>query len=572
MSIRLSALYNALNDDLIEQTGKGVDFYKSAPCLLPDFTSDMAAAWSLTQSLGKKFLPKDTSIPDSVAYSKFLANNKAASEWVYKPVTSGDEVLYGTFKDVLYKFFTPQGLPLLSDLDTAFLHGRCGPGSAIEASGEDFYSKMFASRPTYSTSFLREHYLRNVHRFPEWISAETFRSAALGEPLYVECSRLSFVPKTTAISRPICVEPSLNMFYQLGCGAQIEARLRSFFKIDLSLQPELNRRNARIGSMGRYKGCLATIDLESASDSISLELCRDALPKEAFHILSLLRTAKCSYKGDTHTFGMMSTMGNGFTFPLQTVIFASAVTAVYSVFGRTARFGLKGACAVFGDDIIVHSNMYERVVRFLHFLGFRVNTAKSFSQGPFRESCGCDFFNGVNIRGVYAKKLDNVQDSYSLINAMTWFTARTGIYLVRSVSCVMKWCDATKTVPPTEDPSSGIMVPASLASKRGFGRHTQARAYVCYVSVPATVRIGDGYINTPKGVKKRIYNPSGLMLGFLSGMALSSGLPRRIAKARWKTKRRYCSYWDSLPPDGVGNHAVDWQRWETASSVNLKGY
>ncbi|DAD50003.1 RNA-directed RNA polymerase, partial [ssRNA phage Gephyllon.1_12] len=568
MSIRLQALYNAVHGDLIENTGKGLDFYKSCPSLCPDFTHVDAAAWSLVNSLGKKYLPRDTCEPDAAALTKFLHSNILAGDWVYKPVTSLDEVLFGTFKDVLYQFFTPRGLPLIADLDQAFLHGRCGPGSAVLASGEDFYSKMFSSRLSYATPILKEHYLRNVHRFPEWLSAESFRSAALGDPMHVNCSRLSFVPKTTAISRTICVEPSLNMFYQLGLGTVLERRLRSFFKIDLSKQPEYNRENARVGSLD---GSLSTIDLESASDSISTELCRQALPKEVFDLLMVLRTPSCSLGKNVYTFNMISTMGNGFTFPLQTIIFASAVSAVYRVHGRTAKFGCGEPCGVFGDDIIVHSDMYDRIVSFLAFLGFRVNSAKSFSQGPFRESCGCDFFNGRNIRGVYAKSLDTVQDIYSLINALTWFSARTGLFLPRLVAKLKLWCDVTKTVPPSEDPSSGVQVPLHIASKRGWSRETQAYAYVCYVSCPKVVKIGDGWIAMPKGVKRRIYNPSGLMIGFLSGMALSAGLPARNGRNRWRTKRRYCSSWNRLPPDTVGNHDVDWQRWETASSVNLLG-
>jgi hypothetical protein len=578
MSIRLSALYNALDGDLIEGTGKGVDFYKSCPSLAPDFSQLEAAAWSLTQSLGKKFLPDDTSEQDARALTKFLQSNELAANWQYTPNTTADEELWGTFKDVLYRFFTPNGLPLIEGLDTAFLHGKCGAGSAILASGEDFYSKMFSSRITYVTPLLKEHYLRNVHRFPEWLSAESFRSAALGDPLHVESSRLSFVPKTTTISRTICIEPVLNMYYQLGLAHVLERRLRSFFKIDLSKQPELNRDLARRGSI---TGTLSTMDLESASDSISTELCRRALPKEVFDVLMAMRSPSCSLRGTTYTFGMISTMGNGFTFPLQTIIFACAVSAVYKVHGRSASFGIDAPsigpacgspCGVFGDDIIVHSDMHDRVASFLHFLGFRVNLTKSFSQGPFRESCGCDFFLGKNIRGVYAKRLTTAQDAYSLINGCTWFTARTGISLVRVVSVLKRWCDVTKTVPPTEDPSSGVQVPSALASRRGIGRHSQSRAYVCYVSVPSKVKIGDGWIATPKGVKRRIYNPAGLWIAFLSGMALSAGLPRRNGDVRWRTKRRYCSWWNSLPPDNVGNHDVDWLRWETASSVNLLGY
>lgn len=574
MSNRLAALYNSLDGDLIEETGFDTSFYRSCSSLLPDFTHAQAAAYSLSISLGKKFLPEDTEIQDAKALAKFEACNLLASKWVYKPITSRDEQVWGTFKDVLYRFFTPQGLPLICELDTAFLHGKCGPGSSVGGRGGDFYSKMFSSRLTCSTPVLKFHYLRNLHRFPEWIVAEDFRSASFGEPLEVQGSRLSFVPKTTAISRSICVEPTLNMFYQLGLADILERRLRSFFKIDLSKQPELNRDLARQGSIS---GDLATIDLESASDSISLEMCRASLPKEAFDIMKVLRSPSCSYRDKTYTFNMISTMGNGFTFPLQTIIFASAVSAVYKAWcfehsHGDATFGPNAPCGVFGDDIIVHSDMYDRVVRFLAQLGFSVNNSKSFSRGPFRESCGCDFFSGRNIRGVYCQRLNTPQDSYALINAINWFSARTGLKLERTVGQLKRWCNSNIVVPPAEDPSSGIQVPLCLLKTRTLGKQTQGIAYICYVSEPKVIRIGDSYINTPRGVKSRIYNPSGLLLAFLSGMALSSGLPLRNNKVKWRTKRRFCSSWNNLPPDSVANHGVDRQRWETAVSDNLLGY
>jgi len=69
------------------------------------------------------------------------------------------------------------------------------------------------------------------------------------------------------------------MFFQLGVGSMIEARLKTYFGIDirgdLSNQQVLNRALAREGSIG---GELATVDLSEASNTIPLrmfsEVCR----------------------------------------------------------------------------------------------------------------------------------------------------------------------------------------------------------------------------------------------------------------------------------------------------------
>ena len=568
MDTRLSALYSALSKDLIEETGKDCDFYKSLPHLIPDLTYAEACGFSLTKALGKKFAPKTQSELNRAAMLKFQHANYRCRDWVLKLNTSGDEELWGAFRNALYNFFNPKGFPLVDELDSVWLHGRVGPGAAIGATGGDIYSKMFASQLTFTSPLLRRHYVANCGRFPVWFMAELYRSVTHGDPLKVEGSKLSFVPKSSTISRIICIEPTLSMYYQLGVGRIIEKRLATYFSIRLDEQPDFNRELARKGS---DDGSLATIDLESASDTISYELCRQALPKEVMSILDACRSPMYSYGDSRDRFHMISTMGNGFTFPLQTCIFAAAVSAVYNVHGRTALFGPGQPCGVFGDDIIVHSDMYERVVSFLHTLGFVVNREKSFYQGPFRESCGRDYYYGRNIRGVYATRLDTEQDFYALANSFNAFSARCGIRLRHCVRLLWSWCRSKFCIPPTEDPSSGLMVPLNLVPNKTLGRHTQGVAYTCYVFEPRKVRIGDCYIRTPKGVKRRAYNPYGLLISFLSGMTLEPGLPWRDA-GKWVQKRRYCSFWDSLPPETTLKGGVQWAQWKTAIFENLYDY
>lgn len=554
------ALSTAISADVTEACGLSLDELLAMPAIPPDASTVVASCYSLSASLFKKFLPDETSSQDLAAKTKFLSVNSAAGTWELKLNTSLDEELYGTFKQELYKFFYPSGFGLLDSLDTIFLNGKCGPGSSIDAPLGDFYSKMFSSRLTCTSPGLIKHYETNTLRFPLWSDAEFFRQDTYGKPRVVDGSRLSFVPKNDKISRLICTEPTLNMFYQLGCGALIERRLKSYFRIDLSTQPDWNRGLVRAGSRD---DSWCSIDLESASDSISLNMLRGALPRGVYDMLMLLRSCQTEVQGEAVHLNMVSTMGNGFTFPLQTAIFACAVKSAYM------SLGLRRWVHVFGDDLVIRKNAKHRVLRMLQLLGFRVNADKSFFEGPFRESCGHDYYNGVNIRGVYVKRLSTLQDSYATLNALVEFTARTGVLLRHACSLILSRVNRDIQVPVWEDPSSGIRIPLSLKEKRVLCKKTHSTLYEYYSFKPRMIKIGDGYIRTPFGIRKIIYNPSGLHVALLSGMALSRGLPLRKS-GRWERRRRSCSFWDTFESGPtLRKRGFSWQRWNSAVYFNL---
>jgi hypothetical protein len=128
----------------------------------------------------------------------------------------------------------------------------------------------------------------------------------------------------------------------------------------------------------------------------------ELLPIDWFKLLATWRTGRIVYrrKGrDDLEFELekFSSMGNGFTFELESVIFyAIAKQAVQDV-------GASGDVSTYGDDIIVPVEAYDQLIEYLTFFGFTPNKAKSFSSGPFRESCGADWYAGKNIRPFYIK-------------------------------------------------------------------------------------------------------------------------------------------------------------------------
>jgi hypothetical protein len=223
-------------------------------------------------------------------------------------------------------------------------------------------------------------------------------------PVEIHTGKLNFVPKSAKTDRAIVVEPSLNSMFQMAIGDYMAVRLRRF-GVDIRDQS----RNQRLAREGSLSGALATLDLSSASDTIAYELIYALLPIDWALFLSHFRSGKIEYKGITISQEKFSSMGNGFTFPLETLIFYGLATSC------SASEDLDSV-SVYGDDIIVPTTAYECLVELLNALGFIPNVKKSFSTGPFRESCGADYLSGIDIRPSYVKDALSAFDIFRLHN------------------------------------------------------------------------------------------------------------------------------------------------------------
>lgn len=96
----------------------------------------------------------------------------------------------------------------------------------------------------------------------------------------------------------------------------------------------------------------------------------------------------------------ISSMGNGFTFVLETLLFSSLVYGVVKHHGFRWR-DILPFISIYGDDIVVPVDLANDVMRVLNLSGFQVNLKKSFMFGEIRESCGKDYLRGLDIRGVH---------------------------------------------------------------------------------------------------------------------------------------------------------------------------
>lgn len=202
------------------------------------------------------------------------------------------------------------------------------------------------------------------------------------------------VPKKTDIDRGACKEPEINMLLQRSVGTHIRRRLRRAKEginlNDQSINRDLAKHAVRDG--------LATIDLSAASDSITRQLVIELLPFDWWSLLDDLRVHSTEIDGEIHELEMFSSMGNGFTFELESLIFwAIAKTVKYFS-------GIKGKLSVYGDDIIVPCTIAPRLARLFSYYGFKVNSEKSFWAGEFRESCGGHYYKLRDVTPFFLKE------------------------------------------------------------------------------------------------------------------------------------------------------------------------
>jgi hypothetical protein len=278
-----------------------------------------------------------------------------------------------------------------------------GASIGVHGNATNLYRKLYAeswSVTRCALPYARGFFKRNNHLamnlYQEHGQYVCFDDTHLAEEIAVRANQvsynqLSFVPKTVKTHRVIAIEPLLNSILQNGVDNLMREKLKRW-GYDLRDQGK-NQHLARLGSeSGEY----ATMDLKAASDSITIELARVLLPPDWFDFLNQIRSACYKLDGEISRYEKFCSMGNGFCFPLETLFFAAAARAV--MHERTDGVTTH---SVYGDDIIVPTDCYEELADLLLYLGFETNLEKSFSTGPFRESCGADWYEGQDVRPVY---------------------------------------------------------------------------------------------------------------------------------------------------------------------------
>ncbi len=236
------------------------------------------------------------------------------------------------------------------------------------------------------------------------------------------------VPKTMKTSRIICVEPTAMQFAQQLTAARLIRSLhtaRPFARkgsVVPSVYSHLNFDDQRPNQVAAYRGSvdntLATVDLSEASDRVSCQLVSLVFrhsPTLKDHLFGCRSTRAMMPDGKVFHLRKYASMGSALTFPVEALCFLmiciAAVCDERRVFDRLGRVRSLEAfekarkdILVFGDDLIVPSDCIVKVRSYLSAFGLKVNDTKTFSKGGFRESCGFDWMDGVNVTPTYLRQ------------------------------------------------------------------------------------------------------------------------------------------------------------------------
>lgn len=524
---RLGESFYQASIDIVEKRNVGAylklsDLISSGPQLYDPLLSDKFAAQYQVCAFLKKFpfSRKEYDIDrQQVAFNKLIdaedkcrtTNEKIRAldgnipSWVFKARRLISDLLGDLTSDVLMKI-----------LDG----GKHGPGTTLSSNGDRVtpYYK-YADFPYTVTRSAAPYALAAISRNPRWMtileaSGRRREIPPVGAPLYqkemmifwdcvevVENDRITFVPKDARTERPIAVGASLNLYLQLGVKAVLEDKLKGV-GVDLTDQSK-NQELAKAGS--QFFGSelcpnaaqFSTIDLSSASDTVSFELVKLLLPSDWFAFLCDLRHESGVVRKQRIIYEKFSAMGNGFTFPLESLIFWAIAKATALDIGHQFR---RSDFAIYGDDIIVRLALAEPTIRNLEWAGFSVNSEKSFLSGPFKESCGKDYLHGIDVRPFYLKRLVKTYDDlYFVANSISrlCMSGRRNSGYVQLYMCCIAFVPRPNRlyVPLSDSSDRGISVPFSTMSGLGL------RPFLTSVEKSSLTVVGllleDSYSPTP---------------------------------------------------------------------------
>lgn len=282
------------------------------------------------------------------------------------------------------------------------IHPRHGPGAV--STGERGEAKyLFRS----TTSDLQQRYpfdgyfcsgLNHVAaNCSDWANLEILETGT---------AKVVLVPKDSRGPRLISCEPIFNQWVQQGLMDKMVSTIESHPStkglVNFTSQ-EVNRRLALDSSRTRK---FVTLDMKDASDRVSLSLVK-ALLSGTQLLEALLATRSTQTRlpdGSVLPLHKFAPMGSAVCFPVEALVFWSIATAAIQL-QRGLSYKTRVPVYVYGDDIIVRSEDYAIVHSTLPLFHLKWNDDKCCTSRFFRESCGCDAFNGVDVTPVRFRKV-----------------------------------------------------------------------------------------------------------------------------------------------------------------------
>lgn len=321
-------------------------------------------------------------------------------------------------------------------------------------------------------------------------------------PGYVDPSdekpaRVTLVPKTLKSPRVIAVEPCCMQFAQQG----LAGVLRQAIDHCLVTSGRINFRdqevNQRMALQGSVSGQYATIDLNEASDRVDCDLVEKTFwgaPKRFRDFLWASRSTRAELPdGTVVVLRKFASMGSAMCFPVESLVFFILIIA--------ARLAVRGlphsldniilmsqGVYVYGDDLVVPADETPAICAALEAAGLRVNTAKTFWTGKFRESCGLDAYDGQVVTPIYLRTCPTDRpDPSELVSLVSTARQLWKAGLHGTAQMLRKHVERTTGgLPevPDDSPALGWAWSSDTPCPTRWNRHLQRRETRCLVVEP----------------------------------------------------------------------------------------
>jgi hypothetical protein len=284
------------------------------------------------------------------------------------------------------------------DFDHKDIRPRHGPGAVATGEKNDakwqfarLYNSIHQVYPYY------DYYVAGGAR--ELIDRlDWYRSLARHES---GVAKVVLVPKDSRGPRLISCEPLEYQWIQQGLGRKLSRFLEygspyTRGNVNFTRQ-EINRDLALSSSTtGRY----VTLDLEDASDRVSLEVVRRVFERSPglLRALEACRTTATKLPdGEMVTLNKFAPMGSALCFPVEAYVFWVIIVAAIVRYTNLPLVKVGKRVFVYGDDIVVPTEWATFSIQGLEAINLKVSASKSCISGKFRESCGMDAFDGIPV-------------------------------------------------------------------------------------------------------------------------------------------------------------------------------
>jgi hypothetical protein len=302
---------------------------------------------------------------------------------------------------------------LLKNIDLEDILPKHGPGAV--ATGEKPWEKYRFTR------FYER--LDRMYNYPDYFFysynhlAIELDSLELMETCYEATAKVVLVPKDSRGPRIISMEPLELQWIQQGqmraLVKHVESHKMTKGFVNFTSQ-EINRDLALEHSGSA--GYMATMDMQDASDRVSLRLVKELFPSFVVEYLCASRSDKTLLPdGTLLALKKFAPMGSAVCFPVEALVFWALAVGTSKDVLCVRDLERLPSVYVFGDDIILSKDRVEAVTLVYEELYLKVNQSKCCVGKFFRESCGMDAYKQCSVSPIRHKKHFSVRSPVALL-------------------------------------------------------------------------------------------------------------------------------------------------------------